>query len=110
MIQFLTGHNYLKKQQAIIDKSEDKACSFCGSGEESSEHIMSICNKFATLRHLLFNDPYPAPPYTALPFEAVVDFLKMANVNTLELHSSIKEMLKSTNPDWLSSAGSGDDD
>ena len=110
MIQFLTGHNYLKKHQAIIDKSEDKTCSFCGSGEESSEHIMSICNKFATLRHLLFNDPYPAPPYTDLPFEAVVDFLKMANVNTLELHSSIKEMLKSTNPDWLSSAGSGDDD
>ena len=92
-----------------LDKSEDKTCSFCGSGEESSEHIMSICNKFATFRQLLFGDPYPAPPYTDLPFEAVVDFLRMANVNTLQLNSSIKDMLKSSNPDWLSSSGSGDE-
>ena len=70
---------------------------------------MSICNKFATLRQLLFNDPFPVPPYTDLPFEADVDFLRMARINTLELHSSIKEMLKSSNPDWLSSAGSEDE-
>ena len=97
---------FLKKHQAIIDKSNDDLCRFCENGKESSEHILSYCDKFATLRQILFNDPYPAPPYDNLPFEQIVNFLKMAKVNTVELHSSIKEMLKTTNPDWLSSSES----
>ena len=106
MIQFITGHNFLNRHQAIIDKSDKKVCRYCAKGEESTEHIMSYCDKFATERQLLFNDPYPAPPYTNLPFEQVVTFLKMAKINTLELQSSIKEMLKSSHPDWLSTSGS----
>ena len=76
LVQFLTGHNFLKRHQAIIDKTEDNKCTFCGRGKESSEHIMSYCDAFATLRQLTFNDPYPAPPYDKLPFEQVVNFLK----------------------------------
>ena len=107
MIQFMTGHNFLKRHQAIIDKSDNKACSFCDSGEdETTEHIMSHCNRFATLRQLCFNDPYPAPPYTNLQFEQIVNFLKFAKINTIELHSSVREMLRKSRPEWVSSSES----
>ena len=63
---------------------------------------MSFCEAFATLRQLTFNDPYPAPPYDKLPFEQVVNFLKFAQINTLELHNSIRELLEAHHPEWLS--------
>ena len=106
----MTGHNFLKKHQAIINKTDNNLCGFCEDGvsKESSEHIMSHCSKFATLRQILFNDPYPQPPYTNLSFEQVVNFLKMAKINTHELHSNIKEMLKAHHPDWLSQSDTED--
>ena len=110
MIQFLTGHNYLKRHQAIIDKTDCKICTFCGKGEESTEHIMSYCDAFATLRQLTFNDPYPAPPYDNLQFEQVVNFLKFAKINTLELFSSIRELLEARHPEWLSDSEYDEDD
>ena len=109
MIQFMTGHNFLKRHQAIINKGGDSRCRFCDKGEESTEHIMSYCDNFATLRQILFNDPYPQPPYDNLPLEQVLNFLRMAKINTLELPSSIKEMLKVNHPEWLGSSGSEDE-
>ena len=70
---------------------------------------MSFCEKFASLRQILFNDPFPSPPYTELPFDQTMNFLKMAKINPLELHRSLKELLKTSHPEWLSSSGSGDE-
>ena len=55
------------------------------------------------------NDPFPAPPYTELPFDQIVNFLKMAKINTLKMHKSLKELIKTSHPEWLSSSGSGDE-
>ena len=71
---------------------------------------MSYCDKFATLRQLFLDDPYPAPPYDSLPLEQVLNFLKCAKINTLELHSSIQEMLKANNPELLSDSDYDADD
>ena len=124
MVGFITGHNFLSRHSALVrnsqirlakkklmrmeilglDPSEEllelanseaaKAeCGFCGEGEQTTMHIMSECDKFAALRLAVFGVAEPKPPYT-MPVGKVVDFLKQAKIETLEMFDTYKEYLK----------------
>ena len=85
--QFVTGHCFLNRHQALIDNSErahiiaklpedervegeliipvsSALCRRCGEAEEKPEHIMSDCKDLAALRLRIFAHPFPKPPYT----------------------------------------------
>ena len=102
LIQFITGHNFMNRHQAIVDGDKNyktsnnpkKMCDLCKTGEMTSEHIMSICPRLATIRQLVFNDPFPQPPYTDIKLIQLIDFLKIAKIPTLELPNSYKEFLE----------------
>jgi len=47
----LTGHNTLGRHLHIMGLCNDHTCRKCGTGEETSVHILCECEAFATLRH-----------------------------------------------------------
>ena len=107
LVGFLTGHNHLRRHQAIIDgfmarvmevESDDEAapdkwCDFCGGGEQTTEHVMSFCDKFAQLRLEVFGTHSPTAPYT-MEVSKVISFLKQARIESLEMYESFKHYLQ----------------
>ena len=123
LIQFFTGHNYLNRHKAIIaekrrasqlarqarmeylglvlssDEEEtpivvpDKKCDLCGEGEQTTEHIMTHCPKFASLRLSIFGNSQPQPPY-CMPLPKIINFLKEAKIASLELYNTYEHWLK----------------
>merc|ERR1712079_800859 len=96
LIQILTGHTHLKRQQAVIDESDrqrhlealdwdnadddgnaitdapDPRCSRCNDGDETPLHLLSECIPLATLRHKIFGrhdlvGPGEIPDFSDLP-------------------------------------------
>ena len=70
LVQFLTGHNFMARHEAIVHLGRDQLegnadCRFCQTGlEESSYHIFAECETFADKRQRWFglrelNLPFP---------------------------------------------------
>jgi hypothetical protein len=61
VIGLLTGHNTLRRHLHIMGLCDSPICRKCGTGEESSVHILCECEALASLRHTylgsLFLDP-----------------------------------------------------
>ena len=114
MTQFVTGHCFLNRHQALIDNSdrahiianlpEDERvegeliipvssalCRRCGEAEEKPEHIMSDCKDLAALRLRIFAHPFPKPPYTDFKVFQIVAFLKEVKLQSLEMRPFLEE-------------------
>jgi len=51
VIGLLTGHNALRKHLYVMGLSNDPTCRKCGTGDETSVHILCKCEVLASLRH-----------------------------------------------------------
>ena len=114
MTQFVTGHCFLNRHQALIDNSErahiiaslpdneqvegelvipisSALCRRCGEAEEKPEHIMSDCKDLAALRLRIFAHPFPKPPYTDFKVFQIVAFLKEVQLQSLEMRPFLEE-------------------
>ena len=111
--QFVTGHTFLNRHQAIIDNSErnqvdelvnlydedgeeviapsDPTCRKCGKGEEKPEHLLSQCVPLAPLRLSIFGHPFPRPPYTDIKVFQIVAFLKALQLPSLEMKPYLEQ-------------------
>ena len=86
----------------------EATCNFCGTGKQDTEHIMSHCDKFATLHLSVFGEAYPHPPYS-IPLSKVFDFLKQAKIKSLEMYGSFNDFLAATCPEPVSDSEQEDD-
>ena len=126
IIHFVTGHNFLRRHQAIIDLEElsrlekherlgeDEefheamepiaVCSLCGKDEESSFHIMTECPRLATARVGVFGRGVVRPPYTDIPVYKLISYLRDVKLKSLEMRPFIEEYraaeLPERMPDW----------
>ena len=114
MTQFVTGHCFLNRHQALIDNNErahiianlpedervegeliipvtSALCRRCGLAEEKPEHIMSDCKDLAALRLRIFAHPFPKPPYTDFKVFQIVAFLREVQLQSLEMRPFLKE-------------------
>ena len=94
MVQFLTGHNKLKRHKNIQDRVENfYSCRLCEEDEESSFHVIAECPAMQTHRSKVFktqgNRKLPNPPEWTVA--QVEKFLRI---------SPVGEMLE--NHDWMS--------
>ena len=101
MIGFLTGHNFLKRHQALIDggaedEDADKWCDFCGGGEQTTEHIVSFCESLAALRQEHLGAAFPQHPFTEIKLASLLSFLRAARIKSLELFDSLEEAVEGT--------------
>ena len=134
IIHFVTGHNFLRRHQAIIDSAElgylekheglgeDEdfheamepiaTCSLCGQKEESSHHIMTECPKLNTIRVGVFGREDILPPYDHIPLYKLVSYLKDVKLKTLEMRPFVEEytttQLPEQMPDWAKVQGNDD--
>ena len=61
LVQCITGHNFLRKHEALIDSGESlDSCRYCeeDSVPESSFHVVGECRAFNEVRHAIFQAPY----------------------------------------------------
>ena len=125
VIHFVTGHNFLRRHQALIDSAElnrarayrnadeddDWAetqpmatCSLCGLDEETSAHIMTDCPRLVDARIGVFGKEEILPPYDNIPVYKLVSYLKDIKLKSLEMRPFIEEFgaaeLPERMPDW----------
>ena len=58
-IRIITGHNNLSFFQNKIGLYNEKACRFCGDGDKTITHFMSVCPRLETYRRDFFLDQIP---------------------------------------------------
>ena len=81
VVQFITGFNFLNYHQDLVDKGmgndmtennndeepmepiDRSLCRFCKSGPESTFHMLTVCDKHAIIRFLLWGQESLQPPY-----------------------------------------------
>ena len=94
LIQLETGHNFMARHQHLIDKANgiqgtSQTCKLCGTGEQTSAHILAQCHELIPLREKYFKKPFLNPPYINLESRAVLGYLREAPIE--ELHFFITE-------------------
>ena len=65
MVQFLTGHNYLKYHMYLTSRATDDKCRLCMEDRETSWHLLTECPMLLEARqsrlHILLVDELPSP-------------------------------------------------
>jgi hypothetical protein len=73
----LTGHNTLRRHVHVMGLSDSPICRKCGTGEESSVHILCECEALASLRHTYLGSFFLDPEdIRVLGVGAVWNFVK----------------------------------
>ena len=87
LVQFVTGHNFLRSHQAIVDfgigyfpELPQAQCRFCQQEEESTYHILVNCNSFAFIRFTVFKCLTLTTPFTLKAGE-ILRFLKKSRLD-----------------------------
>ena len=86
LARFLTGHNFLRRHQAIVNKlpSEDAQCRFCNSDGvvEDSFHIIKRCPQFSELRKEVMGREFLT--YEIIKWDIIHEFISKEEVADLE--------------------------
>ena len=80
LVQFLTGHNYLRYHLYVTGLSESKECRLCQAGIEDAWHLLTQCEPLFRLRY----DTFLEPDITKLPHpRGVLQFIKSTRLYNL---------------------------
>ena len=83
VVQLITGHNFLNRQEAIVQYGHadfDAAkCRICQKAEESTFHLLSECDAFDLTRMLIWGEMKLTPPYN-LKLKQILDFLLVTQI------------------------------
>ena len=85
LVQCITGHNFLRKHEALIDSGESlDSCRYCeeDSVPESSFHVVGECRAFEEIRHSIFKRPNLADP-PEWTVRKLASFLREASIGPL---------------------------
>ena len=74
---------------AAGDETSSPVCTLCGTGEQTSAHILAQCTELGDLRMSFFGTRYLSPPYNNLDKSSLLGFLREAPIE--ELNFFIKE-------------------
>ena len=88
MVQFLTGHNRLKRHANIQTNVTDLySCRFCLEDEESSYHVIAECPALKPYRNVAFGNSSTLPNPMEWSITQVWNFLKISSIDTLLRHN-----------------------
>jgi ribonuclease HI/retron-type reverse transcriptase len=81
-VQLITGHNFMNRHQALVDKTTDPLCRLCLEDEETSFHIIAECPALAATRRELLGTPFLTNPLV-WSVSQVAGFLREASIGSL---------------------------
>ena len=82
MIRTITGHNYLKRHQALVDNTTDNLCTFCQEAEETSIHVVAQCEPLWRHRQDAFGSAFLSSPLL-WNVSQTISFLREASIDGL---------------------------
>lgn len=82
MVQLITGHNFLKRHESLVNKDDSNECRLCLEDEETSFHIVAECPALAEPRLLTFGTCFQKPPLQWTTKETA-SFIKKASIGSL---------------------------
>ena len=56
LVQFITGHNYLKYHRNLMGRAGDNSCRLCNDGVEDAWHLLTRCEPLTWARLETFLD------------------------------------------------------
>ena len=57
LVQFITGHNFARRHQGLVDKTSHGMCRLCSEEEETSSHLINNCKRLYLQRRHYFDIP-----------------------------------------------------
>ena len=82
VVQLITGHNHMRRHEAIVNDEGERECRLCLEEEESSFHIMAECPALARPRHQVFGQAFQNTPLQ-WSTKKVVSFVREASIDNL---------------------------
>ena len=75
LAQLRTGHSYpLRAYRHRLGKEDSATCEECGTGDETTDHLLLECDRWRTARIRYYDDPSPKPE--DLTSNKILDFLR----------------------------------
>ena len=62
VVQMITGHNFLRRQNFVVGDDEDSECRLCLEDEESSFHVIAECPALGNARLTVFGTHHLEQP------------------------------------------------
>ena len=79
--QLMTGHNFLRRHNNIVDSKESAICDLCDFGYvQDTKHIVAECPYFLGLRCELFQHRTLYAPFDDLPIGKLLTFMFLSNI------------------------------
>ena len=83
LVQIITGHNFLKKHEALVNRNDDDECRLCLEDQESSYHILAECPALAEPRLRVFGNAFPDLTSLQWTTTEIASFIKEASIGSL---------------------------
>ena len=82
LVQLITGHNFMKRHESLVNSDEDNECRLCLEDTETSFHVMAECPALARERLEVFGTPFQSTPLR-WSTRQVVSFVRETSINSL---------------------------
>ena len=82
VVQLITGHNFMKRHESLVNENDDNECRLCMEDEETSFHIMAECPALARVRMEILGRPFLGTPLQWSTMK-VVSFVREASIDSL---------------------------
>ena len=82
LVQLITGHNFMKRHESLVNGDEENMCRLCLEEEETSFHVMAECPALARPRLEVFGTPFQRTPLQWTT-KQVVSFVREASIDGL---------------------------
>ncbi|MEO0337460.1 MAG: ribonuclease H family protein, partial [Pseudomonadota bacterium] len=82
LVQLITGHNFMKRHEALVNGTTDNECRLCLEDEETSFHCIAECPALARPRQEIFGTPFQTTPLQ-WSVTQVVSFVRETSIDSL---------------------------
>ena len=82
MVQLITGHNFMKRHEALVNSNDDSECRLCLEDDETSIHVIAECPALAEARLRCFGQAFRTTPLQWTSKE-VASFISEASIGFL---------------------------
>ena len=94
MVRWVTGHNFLKRHNAIVEpEPHDPNCRYCGLEPETSSHIITECEVLCHHRSEIFNTHFLNPREPVWRVDRLIAFLQLDCARTWKVRTLIMILL-----------------
>ena len=81
-VQLITGHNFMKRHESLVNSNDESECRLCLEDDETSHHIMAACPALARVRLEVLGSPFLDTPLH-WSIKKVSSFVRKASIGYL---------------------------